>query len=206
MERRSLTEPVEVREESRTIAGYAAVFNSDAVIGGQFRERILPGAFGDAVEGDVAALYNHDSGAVLGRTTAGTLRLREDDHGLAIEVDLPNTTVANDLRENLRLKNIRGMSFGFNVPKGGDSWDFESEMPVRTISKLDVAEVSVVTFPAYDATEVALRSLDDAKKSAEHERDKAEHNAAQAQARIAARRAAAEQKFRGIKPLNRWGE
>jgi hypothetical protein len=50
MERRSLTEPVEVREESRTIAGYAAVFNSDAVIGGQFRERILPGAFRDAVE------------------------------------------------------------------------------------------------------------------------------------------------------------
>lgn len=191
MERRALAAPIEVRAESRTIAGYAAVFNSETDIGGMFREKIAPGAFAKAVAGDdVRALFDHESGSVLGRTKSGTLRMSEDAHGLAVEIDLPDTQVGRDLRESMARGDIDGMSFGFRVTK--QEWDEAGKMPVRTIQEVELFEVSVVTFPAYADTEVALRSRDEAKK------DRAEHNAIRAQARIAERKAKAEQKFRGI--------
>jgi HK97 family phage prohead protease len=193
LERRALTAPLEVREDGQTVAGYAAVFNSETDIGGMFREKIAPGAFKPSLNADVRALWNHDSGQVLGRTKAGTLRLREDDHGLAVEIDLPDTQAGRDLRENMRLGNVDGMSFGFRVTK--QQWDESGETPVRTIEEVELFEVSAVTFPAYEDTEIALRSLD----SERNERERKEHNAAQAKARIAARRAEQEQKFRGIK-------
>jgi hypothetical protein len=193
LERRALTAPLEVREESRTIAGYAAVFNSETDIGGMFREQIAPGAFKPSLSADVRALFDHDTAHVLGRTKAGTLRLREDDHGLAVEIDLPDTQTGRDLRESMARGDIDGMSFGFRVTK--QEWDESGETPLRTIREVELFEVSVVTFPAYADTEVALRSLD----AERQERELKEHNAAQAKARIAARKAEAEQKFRGIK-------
>jgi HK97 family phage prohead protease len=197
MERRSLTTPLEMRAEAdkRTIVGYAAVFNSPADIGGQFREQIQPGAFSGTVGGDIRALFGHDAKSVLGRTKSGTLRLREDEYGLAVEIDLPDTQLARDLRESMARGDIDGMSFGFNVPDGGDDWNFDGEVPVRTLRQVNLSEVSVVAFPAYEDTAVAIRSLDRERS----EREKAEHNAAAARARIAARKAASEQKFRGIK-------
>jgi HK97 family phage prohead protease len=194
MERRALTAPLEVRAESRTIAGYAAVFNSETDIGGQFRETIAPGAFKASLASDVRALFDHDSSHVLGRTKAGTLRLTEDERGLAVEIDLPDTQAGRDLRVSMERGDIDGMSFGFRVTD--QEWDERGDIPLRTIRGVELFEVSVVTFPAYADTEVALRSLNEAKD----ERQKAEYNAAQAKARIAARRAASEQKFRGIKP------
>ena len=194
IERRALSAPLEVRADGQTVAGYAAVFNSETDIGGMFREKIAPGAFRPSLNGDVRALWNHDSSNVIGRTKAGTLRLAEDSKGLAVEIDLPDTQVGRDLRENMRLGNVDGMSFGFRVTK--QQWDETGDIPVRTIEEVELFEVSAVTFPAYEATEIALRSLDKQRD----EREKKEHNAAAAKARIAARRAAAEQKFRGIKP------
>jgi HK97 family phage prohead protease len=194
IERRALSAPLEVRADGQTVAGYAAVFNSETDIGGMFREKIAPGAFKPSLNGDVRALWNHDSSNVIGRTKAGTLRLAEDSKGLAVEIDLPDTQVGRDLRENMRLGNVDGMSFGFRVTK--QQWDETGDIPVRTIEEVELFEVSAVTFPAYEATEIALRSLDKQRE----EREKKEHNAAAAKARIAARRAAAEQKFRGIKP------
>jgi HK97 family phage prohead protease len=194
IERRALSAPLEVRADGQTVAGYAAVFNSETDIGGMFREKIAPGAFKPSLNGDVRALWNHDSSNVIGRTKAGTLRLAEDNKGLAVEIDLPDTQVGRDLRENMRLGNVDGMSFGFRVTK--QQWDETGDIPVRTIEEVELFEVSAVTFPAYEATEIALRSLDKQRE----EREKKEHNAAAAKARIAARRAAAEQKFRGIKP------
>lgn len=192
LERRALSAPLEVRED--TVAGYAAVFDSETDIGGMFREKIAPGAFSPSLNGDVRALWNHDTNHVLGRTKAGTLRLSEDDKGLAVEIDLPDTQAARDLRENMRLGNVDGMSFGFRVTK--QEWDESGDIPLRTIQEVELFEVSAVTFPAYEDTELALRSLE----SERSEREKKEQNAARARARIAERKAKAEQKFRGIKP------
>lgn len=198
LETRTLTRPLEVRaaEKSRTIGGYAAVFNSEADIGGHFREVIAPGAFNAALKQDVRALIDHDSGRVIGRTTAGTLRLKQDETGLAVEIDLPDTTDGRDLGTLIERGDISGMSFGFIVTK--QSWDETVEPPTRTIEAVDLREVSVVAFPAYDDTSIALRSLEDARKSAEKDRAQAERNAQQAQARIAARKAHTEQKFRRL--------
>jgi HK97 family phage prohead protease len=193
IERRALTAPLEVRAESRTIAGYAAVFNSETDIGGMFREQIAPGAFKASLSGDVRALFDHDTAHVLGRTKAGTLRLSEDERGLAVEIDLPDTQTGRDLRESMNRGDIDGMSFGFRVTK--QEWDESGETPLRTIREVELFEVSVVTFPAYADTEVALRSLNDERG----ERERKEQNAARAKARIAARKAEQEQKFRGIK-------
>jgi HK97 family phage prohead protease len=193
IERRALGAPLEVRADGQTVAGYAAIFNSETDIGGMFREKIAPGAFKPSLTGDVRALWNHDSSHVLGRTKAGTLRLSEDDRGLAVEIDLPDTQAGRDLRENMRLGNVDGMSFGFRVTK--QEWDESGDIPLRTINEVELFEVSAVTFPAYEDTELALRSLDDERGK----RELAERNAAAAKARIAARKAESEQKFRGIK-------
>ena len=165
LETRTLTRPVEVRaagDSGRRIAGYAAVFGSTADIGDSFREIIAPGAFSGAVSGDVRALIDHDSGRIIGRTTAGTLRLREDDVGLAVEIDLPDTTDGRDLAVLIERGDVSGMSFGFVVTK--QMWDETGPVPTRTIQAVDLREVSVVAFPAYDDTPIALRSLDEARR------------------------------------------
>jgi HK97 family phage prohead protease len=198
MERRKIQAPVEIRAEgeSRKVAGYGAVFNSETVIGGAFREVILPGAFQRAVDGDVFSFFNHDQSMVLGRTKSGTLRLSEDDSGLRYEVDLPDTSAARDLQISMDRGDVDGSSFQFDIPKGGDEWDFSGDLPLRTIRSANLYEVGPVTMPAYPDATAALRSLDDERAK----RELKEHNAAAARARIAARKAESEQKFRGIKP------
>lgn len=194
LETRTLTRTPEVRatEKGRTIGGYAAVFNSTAEIGASFHEVIKPGAFRAAVSQDVRALIDHDSGRVIGRSTSGTLRLTEDDVGLAVEIDLPETQDGRDLATLIERGDVSGMSFGFVVTK--QTWDDTTEPPSRTIEEVDLREVSVVAFPAYDDTSIALRSLNEVRSK----RVVAEHNRQRAAARIAERRAAAEQKFRRI--------
>ncbi|OXS67514.1 peptidase U35 [Lysinibacillus sp. KCTC 33748] len=152
--------------ESNVIEGYAAVFNSPTDIGGTFTEVIEPGAFAEAIVSneDIRALFNHDWNNVLGRTKSGTLRLSEDAKGLKFEVDLPNTTLARDLSESLKRGDISQCSFGF-IPTG-ESWDWEPEIPVRTINSVELHEISVVSIPAYEDTEVSLRSKE-ANKSIE---------------------------------------
>jgi HK97 family phage prohead protease len=194
MERRALAAAPELRadDKGKTIKGYAAVFNDVADIGGSFREIIAPGAFKDTLGGDIRALVDHDTGRVIGRSKSGTLRLSEDDHGLAVEIDLPDTGDGRDLAHLLERGDISGMSFGFRVTH--DEWDETKEIPTRTIRAVELFEVSAVAFPAYEGTALALRSRDAAKE----ETRRAEHNAAAAKARIAARRAKMEQQIRGI--------
>lgn len=171
MERRALAAPLQLRtgENGRTIGGYAAIFNSVADIGGFFREQIAPGAFESALDGDVRALFDHDTAHVLGRTKSGTLRLAEDDKGLAVEIDLPDTSIARDLAASMERGDIDGMSFGFRVTK--QEWDESGEIPLRTIREVELFEVSVVTFPAYTDTEAALRCLRDARKERPSDRE-----------------------------------
>ncbi len=186
---------VEVRADSekRTLVGYAAKFDRLASIGGYFDEKIAPGAFVDAIKGDIRALVDHDPGRVIGRTKSGTLRLREDGVGLAVEIDIPNTSDGNDLWELVSRQDISGMSFGFRVTK--ETWDETGTTPVRTIEKLELHEVSAVAWPAYEDTMIGLRSLE----AARAEGESAGRNAAAAARRVAEKRAAMEQRIRGIR-------
>lgn len=165
LEIRTLTRPLELRaaKEGRTIGGYAAVFGATTDIGDQFREVIAPGAFTGTMDGDVRALVDHDSGRVIGRTAAGTLRLTQDDTGLAVEIDLPDTSDGRDIATLIERGDISGMSFGFVVTK--QTWDETGPVPTRTIEAVDLREVSVVAFPAYDDTSIALRSREESRKA-----------------------------------------
>jgi HK97 family phage prohead protease len=193
---------VEARSENdkRTLVGYAAKFDRVANIGSYFKEKIAPGAFSEAINGDVRALVDHDPGRVIGRTKSGTLRLEEDGVGLRVAIDIPNTTDGNDLWELVSRQDISGMSFGFIVTK--ETWDETGDFPVRTIEKLELHEVSAVAWPAYEDTTIGMRSLE-AVRAEGGARDEAERrkeeNAAAAARRVAEKRAALEQRIRGIR-------
>ena len=147
------------------IRGHAAVFNQPSEeMGGfmRFREQIAPGTFKDSIKNDdIRALFNHDPNFVLGRNKAKTMKLREDDTGLAVEITPPETNWARDLVESIRRGDISQMSFGFDVQD--DSWDFKrgaDEPALRTLRKVKLYDVSPVTYPAYPQTDVNCRSLD----------------------------------------------
>jgi HK97 family phage prohead protease len=142
------------------LAGYAVRFNVLSKDLGGFQERIIPGAF-DAVlksGADIRALFDHDSSKLLGRTSAGTLRVGKDDRGLWFSVDLPDTTFARDLAVSVKRGDIRGMSFGFRVPPGGDRFiRGTGGTPIREVTAMDLKEITVTSIPAYPDTSVALR-------------------------------------------------
>jgi len=167
LERRTAMHGVEARakDDKKTLVGYAAVFNVEADIGGYWMERIEPGAFTKSLGGDVRALVNHDSGRVIGRTKSGTLRLAEDAKGLAVEIDMPDTSDGRDLWTLVERGDISGMSFGFLVTR--QEWDETAEPPVRTIKEVELHEISAVAWPAYGETEIGMRSLDAARAEAE---------------------------------------
>lgn len=145
----------------RKIRGTAIVFNSRSVDLGGFTEIILPEAIDRTLrEGlDVRALVDHESGKVIGRTKAGTLLLRKTRKGLEVEIDPPDTSYARDLLESVERGDISGMSFGFRVVS--DEWRMLDGEAVREVTDMIVSEVSVVAFPAYEATDVSVaqRSL-----------------------------------------------
>lgn len=152
----SLTPELRAADGESRLVGYAAVFNQRTEIGGWWIEEIAPGAFRDAIANgaDVVALYNHEPDHVLGRTTAGTLTLREDETGLLYEITPPNTQLARDLVENVRQRNITGSSIGFTVR--AEEWvrpATPTELPLRRITEVEwLRDVGPVTFPAYEQT------------------------------------------------------
>ena len=156
-------------DEGKSIVGHAAVFNTLSVDLWGFREKIAPGAFADAVkEDDVRALFNHNPDYVLGRNKSGTLRLKEDDKGLAIEIDPPDTQVARDLMVSIDRGDISQMSFGFQLVS--DEWDYTDRAnPIRTLKKVRLFDVSPVTYPAYEDTDVELNSIMERKAAWEKE-------------------------------------
>lgn len=143
------------------IRGHAAVFDSLSENLGGFREVIAPGAFDDVLGDDVRALFNHDPNAILGRSTAGTLRVGVDAAGLTYEIDPPDTQAARDLLVSMERGDVRESSFGFRVARGGDTWDENDDgVLIRTITKVArLYDVSPVTFPAYPDTDAAKRTL-----------------------------------------------
>lgn len=147
---------IETREDGKKrIVGHAAVFNK--VDGPSwFRERIAPGAFKDSIgQDDVRALFNHDPNLVLGRNKAGTLELKEDKEGLWMAIDPPETQFARDLLVSIDRGDVSQASFAFETID--DEFNTEDGEEVRTLTKVKLYDVSPVTFPFYEATDVSLR-------------------------------------------------
>jgi HK97 family phage prohead protease len=170
-ETRNFDAQFELREEGdgMTFVGYAAKFNSPSEDLGGFIEIIEPGAFSRSLRSrnDVKLLVNHDSGRVLASTRSGTMKVYEDEIGLRVEAQLPNTTDGRDMRELLSKKILDKMSFGFAVLK--DSWN--NEMTERRLKSVRLFETSIVSWPAYQATEAGVRSLDKVAKRAQVDPD-----------------------------------
>lgn len=159
---RGLTAPFQTREaeDGYHIEGYFAVFNSIYEIFSGATESIAPGAFSQTLGNDIRALIDHETRLVLGRNKAGTLTLREDSRGLWGDIRInPNDQDAMNLYERVRRGDVDQCSIGFNIIRE----DFEVREDGRvhwTILEIDLHEVSVVTFPAYEDTSVSARKND----------------------------------------------
>jgi HK97 family phage prohead protease len=170
--------PVEIRAKDNgtvTVEGYAALYDSETVIAGLFREVIRPGAFRNALArgDDVTLNINHNDNFLLARTKSGTLHLEEDEKGLKIrsELDPTDPDVAR-LVPKMKRGDLSEMSFAFSIPDGGQAWSEGADgMDVREIRDVMLHDVSIVPTPAYGGTSIALRSRDAAGKIAEEERD-----------------------------------
>lgn len=165
LERRSFQECRIESVDNRRLKGYALVFDAQSLDLGGFREIIAPEAVDRTLStaADVRALVDHDSAKIIGRTRSGTLVLRKDRHGLAVTIE-PDQDIsyAKDIMRAVDRGDVTGMSFGFMVRE--DSWNYEGKTPIRTVLDMDVREVSIVTFPAYPDTSIAMRSLQDFNK------------------------------------------
>ena len=176
-ETRRLSSPIELREmeegaKGQTVFGYAAKFrNLSQNLGSesyQFFEIIEHGAFDDVLNDDVRALFNHESELILARSKAGqgTLKIGVDETGLWYQFEAPDTTVGRDLLVSLQRGDIDQSSFSFSVSEDGQSWveSKDGDGPTvltRTITKVSrLYDVSPVTYPAYEDTEVDCRSIE----------------------------------------------
>jgi HK97 family phage prohead protease len=148
------------------LSGYIAKFGVESEIlydedicDEGFVEVLAPGVFDESLaNNDIVALYNHDASKPLGRMSGGTLTLSVDAIGLAFRNLLANTTHARDAREDVRVKNIEGCSFGFCIVESTLEYR-EGLPPLHTLSNINMHEVSpAVTFPAYTPTEVYARA------------------------------------------------
>lgn len=146
----------ETTPEERIVEGYFALYESETELWEGSYEIISKGAFDSTLNKDVRALWNHNTQYVLGRSKNGSLSLKADDKGLFGTIKLPNTQYANDLYELVSRGDIDQASFGFNIideeleelASGGYRW---------RIKDIDLHEISVVTFPAYENTTVQAR-------------------------------------------------
>jgi HK97 family phage prohead protease len=149
--------------EREYVVGYAAKFGVLSLDLGDFVERIDPGAFGLVAERrgrrkplETRALWNHDPNYPLARYP-GTLRMTVDEVGLRYEFPVPDTSYGRDIASNIRAGIVKGSSFSFTVPSGGDSWAVEDGRSVRTIQRIDsLLDVGPVTFPAYPDADVKV--------------------------------------------------
>lgn len=183
------TRSIEVRTiiDSRTVEGYALVFNSLSKDLGGFREEIVPEAIEGVIErSDIMALLNHDnSRGILARCKygKGSLSFEVDETGLKYRFESPKTALGDELLEYLNRGEIDSSSFAFTVSE--DRWvKGEDGMYTRTITKFDrLFDVSPVFTPAYDATSVKCARFDEIKEEERLENERlmkeAEERAAQ---------------------------
>lgn len=140
-------------EGSSRIVGYPIIFNRHSENLGGFIETVLPEAGNRIMSAgapDLRALWNHDSGEILGRQSAGTLSVSVDTVGVHVRISPPKW--AARYVESLQRKDVTGGSFGFMVLE--DDWHLENGMPHRELIDIDVSEISAVSFPAYPDTKM----------------------------------------------------
>lgn len=158
---RTVPTEFKVRSESESddlyIEGYFAVYNQEIELWPGAYEEIAPGAFDNTLGNDIRALIDHESRLVLGRNTAGTLELKADSHGLwgKIKINRDDTDAMN-LYARVKRGDVDQCSFGFNIIKEETDWRDDGTVK-WTIQEIDLHEVSVVTFPAYENTGVQAR-------------------------------------------------
>lgn len=161
---RGLHTELKTRAEQETgdmvIEGYFAVFNQQTELWPGAYEEIAPGAFDGTLGNDIRALVNHETMFVLGRNKAGTLELRVDSHGLwgSIKIN-PNDSDAVNLYERVKRGDVNQCSFGFNIIREEADWRDDGTVK-WTLKEIDLHEVSVVTFPAYEAAGVQARKAE----------------------------------------------
>jgi HK97 family phage prohead protease len=142
------------------IEGYFAVFNRQTELWPGAYEEVAPGAFDETLGNDIRALINHDTTLVLGRNKAGTLELKADSYGLWGRVKInPNDSDAVNLYERVKRGDVDQCSFGFNITSEETDWRDDGTVK-WTITGIDLHEVSVCTFPAYEETGVQARKAE----------------------------------------------
>jgi hypothetical protein len=153
----------DVTDRPGTIAeffGDAVVYNSRSLEMFGFHEQFSTGAFTECLaraDCDLRALVDHDSAKLLGRQTAGTLRIVDTAAALRAEIDVPDVSYARDAMVSIRRRDMSGMSFSFDEQE--DTWAFNEDGSIlRTVRKADIYEVTITGFPAYPATTVDVRS------------------------------------------------
>jgi len=186
IERRYFSCETRADKESRTITGYAAVFDELSRNLGWFREKIDQKAFDNTNMDDVLALFNHDMNIVLARTISDTLKLSVDEKGLKYEFQAPDTTAGNDLLELISRGDIRHSSFAFSVSE--DKWEDDDDAgEIRTVLSIArLYDVSPVTQPAYPQTTAAKRSYEkyqEAKKPEPETQEQDDHKDLKAERR-----------------------
>ena len=156
---RSIVSDLKTRaeEDEMIIEGYFAVYNTETELWPGAFEEIAPGAFDNTLSNDIRALINHDTSLVLGRNKAGTLELKTDSRGLWGRIKInPNDTDAVNLYERVKRGDVDQCSFGFNIIS--EETDYREDGTIKwTIKEVDLHEVSVCTFPAYEETGVQAR-------------------------------------------------
>lgn len=159
------------KTEDNVVEGYALKFNKESRNLGGFVETISPEALNGVDLTDVRCFLDHDSSKLLGRTSSGTLTLAVDEVGLHFRCALPNTSTGRDAMELVQRGDLNQCSFGFTVDK--DKWTKGNEIMTRSINKIgSLFEISLVSIPAYDDTDVrvATRSLEEAVNEIEKQR------------------------------------
>lgn len=148
--------------EELVIEGYFAVFNSVYDLGWGMSESIAPGAFTNSLAGDIRALINHDTTLVLGRTSAHTFEVSQDEHGLWGKVRInPKDQDAMNLYARVKRGDVNQCSIGFNIVS--EETDFRDDGTVHwTIKDIELFECSACTFPAYEETAISARAKDKA--------------------------------------------
>jgi HK97 family phage prohead protease len=169
----NLSTRAEPQDGEKIIEGYFAVFNSETELWRGAFEEIHPDAFTETLSNDIRALINHDTNLVLARSKSGTLKLHVDSRGLWGEIRVnEKDTDALNLYERLKRGDVDQCSFGFNVIE--EETDYRDDGTVKwTLKKIDLHEISVVTFPAYADTGVSARKADyekDIKRSREQKK------------------------------------
>lgn len=159
------------KTEDNVVEGYALKFNKESRNLGGFVEKISPEALRGVDLTDVRCFLDHDSSKLLGRTSSGTLTLTVDEVGLHFRCALPNTSTGRDAMELVQRGDLNQCSFGFTVDK--DKWTKGKDIMTRSINKIgSLFEISLVSIPAYDDTDVrvATRSLEEAVNEIEKQR------------------------------------